>query len=69
MTLASTLRAGIQTQWIILSPAGKAELLRIGEECGHDIDGLMEVAKPAPASVGLPRCAVDALFRPWDGRA
>ncbi|MCV2890997.1 hypothetical protein [Ruegeria aquimaris] len=69
MTLASTLRACIRTQWIIPSPAGKAELLRIGEECGHDIDGLMEVAKPAPTSVGLPRCAVDAHFRPWDGRA
>ena len=41
------LRARIPTQRIILSPAEKAELLRIGEECGHDIDGLMEVAKPA----------------------
>jgi putative transposase len=40
------LRASIPTQRIILSPAEKAELLRIGEECGHDIDGLMEVAKP-----------------------
>ena len=41
------LRARIPTQRIILSPAEKAELLRIGEECGHDVDGLMEVAKPA----------------------
>ena len=35
------------TQQIILSPTEKAELLRIGKEWGHDIDGLMEVAKPA----------------------
>jgi hypothetical protein len=41
------LRARIPTQRIILSPAEKAELLRIGAECWHDIDGLMEVAKPA----------------------
>lgn len=41
------LRARIPTQRIILSPAEKAELLRIGAECGHDIDGLLEVAKPA----------------------
>ncbi|WP_171006908.1 integrase core domain-containing protein [Shimia litoralis] len=41
------LRARIPTQRIILSPAEKAELIRIGAEIGHDIDGLMEVAKPA----------------------
>lgn len=41
------LQARIPTQRIILSPAEKSELLRIGAECGHDIDGLMEVAKPA----------------------
>src|SRR5690606_35472464 len=41
------LRTRIPTQRIILSPAEKSELLRIGAECGHDIDGLMEVAKPA----------------------
>jgi putative transposase len=41
------LRARIPAQRIILSPAEKAELLRIGTECGHDIDGLLEVAKPA----------------------
>lgn len=41
------LRARIPTQRIILSPAEKSELLRIGAECGHDIDGLMEVARPA----------------------
>ena len=41
------MRARIPTQRIILSPAEKAELLRLGEECGHDIDGLLEVAKPA----------------------
>ena len=35
------LRARIPTQRIILSPAEKAELLRIGEECGHDVDGLL----------------------------
>jgi len=41
------LRARIPTERIILSPAEKAEQLRIGEECGHDVDGLMKVAKPA----------------------
>lgn len=41
------LRARIPTQRIILSPEEKAELLRIGAECEHDIDGLLEVAKPA----------------------
>ena len=30
------LRARIPTERIILSPAEKAELLRIGEECGHE---------------------------------
>jgi hypothetical protein len=34
-------------QRIILTPAEKSELLRIGAEFGHDVDGLMEVAKPA----------------------
>ena len=41
------LRARIPAQRIILSPAEKTELLRIGAECEHDIDGLMEVARPA----------------------
>ena len=41
------LRTRIPTQRIILSPEEKAELLRIGAECGHEIDGLLEVAKPA----------------------
>ena len=41
------LRNRIPTQRIILSPEEKAELLRIGAECGHEIDGLLEVAKPA----------------------
>ncbi len=41
------LRARIPTERIILSPAEKTELLRIGAECGHEVDGLMEVAKPA----------------------
>ena len=41
------LRARIPAQRIILSPAEKSELLRIGAECGHDIEGLMEVARPA----------------------
>lgn len=41
------LRARIPSQRIILSPAEKAELLRIGAECGHEVDGLLEVAKPA----------------------
>ena len=45
--LFTILRARVLTQRIILLPAEKAELLRIGEECGHDVDGLMEVAKPA----------------------
>ena len=41
------LRTRIPTQRIILSPEEKAELLRIGAEFGHEIDGLLEVAKPA----------------------
>ena len=41
------LRARIPTQRIILSPEEKAELLLIGAECGHEIDGLLEVARPA----------------------
>ena len=41
------LRARIPAQSIILSLTGKAELLRIGAESGHDIDGLLDVAKPA----------------------
>ncbi len=41
------LRTRVPTQRIILSPEEKAELLRVGAECGHDIDRLMEVAKPA----------------------
>lgn len=41
------LRARIPAQRIILSPAEKTELLRIGAECGHDIDRLLDVAKPA----------------------
>jgi len=41
------LRALIPTQRIILSPAKKAELLRIGAECGHEIDGLLDVGRPA----------------------
>jgi putative transposase len=41
------LRARVQTQRIILSPAEKAELLCIGEECRHDVDRLLEVAKLA----------------------
>ncbi len=41
------LRARIHTDRIILSPAEKAELIRIGAEFGHEINGLMEVAKPA----------------------
>ena len=35
----------IPTERIILSPAEKAELLRIRAECGHGIDRLIEVAK------------------------
>ena len=41
------LRARIPTQRIILSPAEKAELLRNGAECGHEVDGLLEVGRPA----------------------
>ena len=41
------LRTRVSTQRIILSPEEKAELLRIGAEFGHEIDGLLEVAKPA----------------------
>ena len=47
------LRARIPTERIILSPTEKAELLRIGEECGHDIDGLIEVAKGGQISVAI----------------
>lgn len=35
------LRSRIPAQRIILSPAEKSELLRIGAECEHDIDGLI----------------------------
>lgn len=38
------LRARIPAQRIILSPAEKAVLLRIGVEFGHDIDGLEHFA-------------------------
>jgi putative transposase len=55
------LRACIPTQRIILSPAETAELLRIGEECGHDIDGLLDVARPATYSP-------DAWWTPLQGR-
>jgi putative transposase len=41
------LRSRIPVERLILSPAEKCELLRIGAECGHDVEGLMEVAKPA----------------------
>ena len=41
------LRSRIPVGRLILSPAEKSELLRIGAECGHDVDGMMEVAKPA----------------------
>ena len=41
------LRSRIPVERLILSPAGKCELLRIGAECGHDVDGLLEVAKPS----------------------
>ena len=63
------LRARIPTQRIILSPEEKAELLRIGAESGHEIDGLMEVQSLRPTSAGLPRCVVGAPSRPWAGRA
>ncbi|MFP1646768.1 integrase, partial [Pontitalea aquivivens] len=57
------LRARIPTQRIILSPAEKAELLRIGEECGHDVDGLMEVAKPATYKRWLAQMRVGRPFQ------
>ena len=41
------LRARIPAQRIILSPAEKSGLLRIGAECGHRIEGLMKVVTPA----------------------
>ena len=57
------LRARIPTQRIILSPAEKAELLRIGEECGHEVDGLMEVAKPATYKRWLAQMRVGRPFK------
>ena len=39
--------ANVAVERLILSPAEKSELLRIGAECGHDVEGLLEVAKPA----------------------
>ncbi|WP_217649483.1 hypothetical protein [Natronohydrobacter thiooxidans] len=59
----------IPTQRIILAPEEKAELLRIGAEFGHEIDGLLKWQSPRPTSAGLCRCAVDAPSRPWAGRA
>jgi len=44
------LRARIPTQRIILSPAEKAELLRIGAECGHEIEGLRIPTHPVGCS-------------------
>jgi putative transposase len=63
------LRARIPTQRIILSPAEKAELLRIGAECGHEIDGLWRWPSPRPTGAGSPRGVPGPLSRPWDGRA
>ncbi len=57
------LRARIPTDRIILSPAEKAELIRIGEECGHEIDGLMEVAKPATYKRWLAQMRVGRPFK------
>lgn len=61
------LRARIPTERIILSPAEKTELLRIGAECGHEVDGLLEVANRRPTNAGSPRCAVGALSRRLEG--
>lgn len=41
------LRSRIPVERLILSPAEKSELLRIGAEGGHVVNGLLEVAKPA----------------------
>jgi len=57
------LRARIPTQRIILSPAEKAELLRIGAECGHEIDGLLEVARPATYRRWLARMRAGTPFK------
>ena len=57
------LRARIPTQRIILSPAEKAELMRIGAECGHEIDGLLEVAKPATYKPWLAQMRVGTPFK------
>lgn len=57
------LQARIPTERIILSPAEKAELLRIGEEFGHDVDGLMEVAKPATYKRWLAQMRVGRPFQ------
>lgn len=63
------LRARIPAQRIILTPAEKSELLRIGAECGHDIDGLMEVAKPATYKRWLAQMRSGRPSNPWAGRA
>jgi putative transposase len=57
------LRARIPTQRIILSPKEKAELIRIGAECGHDIDGLLEVAKAATYKRWLAQMRVGIPFK------
>lgn len=57
------LRARIPTQRIILSPAEKAELLRIGAECGHEVDGLLEVARPATYRRWLARMRAGTPFK------
>lgn len=58
------LRARIPAQRIILSPAEKSELLRIGAEFGHDIDGLMVVARPATYKRWLAQMRSGRPFKP-----
>ena len=62
-TQIQILRTRVPTQRIILSPEEKAELLRIGAECGHEIDGLMEVAKPATYKRWLARMRSGRPFK------
>ncbi len=61
------LRARIPRQRIILSPADKAELMRIGAECGDDIDGLHEVARSATCKRWLVQMRVGTFYKSISG--
>jgi putative transposase len=57
------LRSRIPVGRPVLSPAEKSDLLRIGAECGHDVDGLLEVAKPATYRRWLAQMRVRRPFK------